>query len=295
MNAWQTALGVVGGLVLLVVLGLIAVTATLPDPSKVQVRAGQVTLLDRGGKPIEVIAAGGEVHRVVKLSDISPLLQNATIAAEDRHFRDHHGIDFGRLLKAMTVDVIRRRAVEGASTITQQLAKVELLGGSSADRSLMRKVKEAILATEIEQRFSKDEILGLYLNSIYYGHHAYGIEAASRVYFDKRAKDLTLGQAALLAGLPQAPTYYDPAINYTAAKKKQEYVLDQMVRDGFVSRSDGAAAVAADLQPQLKYQAEAANGPAPHFAEYVLNQLVDDYGSAQVFNGGGLKVYTSLD
>jgi membrane peptidoglycan carboxypeptidase len=288
--------------------GLAAIAITLPDPSQVEIHTGEVKILDRNQKVIEDIT-GDQVRQEVGLDKISPNLQAATVSAEDRHFFTHHGIDWGRLAKALTVDVVLRRPEQGASTITQQLAKLELLGGDRglAGRTVIRKVREAILASELEQRFSKEDILRLYLNAIYYGHHAYGAQAAAKVYFDKNAKDLDLAQASFLAGLPQAPSYYDPQVNYEAAKAKQKYVLDQMVRDSGeglldavqgghkVTRAEADAAFAEDLRPQLKYKVEAATGPAPHFAQYVVQELDRIYGKEQVHNGSGLTVTTTMD
>jgi membrane peptidoglycan carboxypeptidase len=287
---------VLGLLVALFIIFTLVVAATLPDPSRVAIHAGEVRVLDRNQKLVADVRGGGEQRQEVPLSAISPVLQHATVAAEDRNFFTHSGIDWGRLVKAMTIDVLRRRTVSGASTITEQLAKNELLTpqGGLPGRTLTRKFKEAILATEIEQRFDKNKILELYLNSIYYGHHAYGAQAAAKVYFDKDAKDLTLGQATLLAGLPQAPTTYDPQVDYQMAKDRQGYVLDQVVRDGYASQADADAARKEDLRPQLKYKAENATGPAPHFVGYVLRQLENQYGP-EVVSAGGVEVTTSLD
>jgi penicillin-binding protein 1A len=292
-NLWQTAAAVVGAAVALFILLVIIVAAQLPDPSRVQVRAGEIKIFDRSGSKLVADVTGQVNRQPVKLNEISPQLQHATVAAEDRHFYENRlvGIDFGRLAKALTVDLIRRQASQGASTITQQLAKNELL---TTDRTLVRKFKEAILATEIEQRFSKDDILALYLNSIYYGHHAYGAQAAAKIYFDKDAKDLTIGQASLLAGLPQAPSYYDPKTNYEGAKARQAYVLGQMVRDGYASQAEADAAKAEDLRPQLKYKVDSATGPAPHFVEYIQRNLEKTYG-ADIVAAGGLQVTSSLD
>jgi membrane peptidoglycan carboxypeptidase len=293
-NKWQTGAGVLGALLAAFVLLVIVVAAQLPDPSNVQVHAGEVKLFDRTGTKLVADVSGGANRVQVPLNQISPNLQHATVAAEDRHFYENRliGVDFGRLVKAMTVDLISRQAVQGASTITQQLAKNELL---SSDRTITRKFKEAILATEIEQRFSKDDILSLYLNSIFYGHHAYGAQAAAQVYFGKDAKDLTIGQASFLAGLPQAPSLYDPYTNYQGAKDRQFYVLGQMVRDGYIKQSDADASIAEDLRPQLKSgNLQAATGPAPHFVEYVLGQLDAQYGAAAI-RAGGVQVTTSID
>ena len=293
LNKWQTAAAAAGALFLLLVAFIGVVALTLPDPSQVQVHAGEVKIFDRGGtRLVADVQGGGEQRQEVPLDKISADLQNATVAAEDRNFRDHHGIDWARLAKALTVDIISRRAEQGASTITQQLAKNVLL---TSDRPPMRKVKEAILATEIEQRFTKDDILRLYLNSIYYGHHAYGIQAASQVYFGKDAKDLTLAQASFLAGLPQAPSYYDPDINFDGAKERQRYVLTQMVRDGYTTQDKADAAIAEDLRPQLKAgTSRPGRGPAPHFVQYVIGQLESRYGR-DVIDAGGVSVTSSLD
>ncbi len=296
-SLWQTALAVVATGIGLFVLLVIVVAAQLPDPSNVQVHAGEVKIFDRTGTHLIADVSGGVTRTQVPLNQISPSLQHATVAAEDRHFYENRliGIDFGRLVKALTIDLVRRQASQGASTITQQLAKNELL---SSDRTITRKFKEAILATEIEQRFSKDDILALYLNSIYYGHHAYGAQAAAQVYFGVDAKDLTVGQASFLAGLPQAPSYYDPQTNYQGAKDRQSYVLGQMVRDGYIKQSDADAAIAENLIPQLKYVTKAATGMAPHFVEYVTEQLDKVYGAeygAQVIHNGGIQITTSMD
>ncbi len=289
---WRTLLAALGALLLLLVLFIGVVAATLPDPSQVQVHAGEVKIFDRtGAQLVADVQGGGERRQEVALDKISADLQHATVAAEDRNFYTHHGIDWPRLAKALTVDIIRRSPSQGASTITQQLAKNTLL---TSDRTVVRKFKEGILASEIEQRFTKDDILRLYLNSIYYGHHAYGAQAAAKVYFDKDAKDLTLGQASFLAGLPQAPSSYDPQINYDGAKARQNYVLGQMVRDGYTTQDKADAANAEDLRPQLKYKNEQLAGPAPHFVAYILGQVEAQYGRDLV-DAGGVSVTSTID
>ncbi|MFN2462368.1 MAG: transglycosylase domain-containing protein [Candidatus Dormibacteria bacterium] len=295
-SAWQTAAAVLAAVLVLFVVFTLVVAASLPDPSKVSLRAGEIKILDRNQKVITDVAGGGEQRQRVKLEQISPLLQKATIDAEDRNFRTHTGVDVGRLIKATTVDLVSRRAVSGASTITEQLAKLTLLTpqGGLPGKTLTRKYKEAILATEIEQRYSKDEILTLYLNTIYYGHRAYGAQAAAKVYFEKDAKDLSLGQASLLAGLPQAPSYYDPARHYETAKSRQAYVLDQMERAGDITRQQADDAKAEDLRSQLRFKDSNATGPAPHFVEYIRGEIDRQYGR-EVGAAGGITVVTSLD
>ncbi|TMB72062.1 MAG: hypothetical protein E6J51_01120, partial [Chloroflexi bacterium] len=225
---WMTLVGIVAALILLLVLGTFAYAfATLPDPSRLDLAGGDIQIVDRHGTLIEQRNAEGVRVIPVKLNEISPNLRNATIAVEDRHFYQHHGVDWGRVIKAGVVDVITRRPQQGASTITEQLAKIAIL--QSPKKTILRKLREAMVATALESKYSKDEILRLYLNSIYYGHRATGVEAAAEVYFGKHAKDLTLGEAPLLAGLPNGPTYFDPALHKDRALARQAVVLDAMV------------------------------------------------------------------
>ena len=216
--------------------------ATLPDPTKLDLTAGSVAIVDRHGNLIEERNAQGSRVTPVKLADISEKLKNATIAVEDRHFYQHHGVDWGRVVKAFFVDVIARRPEQGASTITQQLAKIAIL--QSPQKTPLRKFRELLLATALEQRYSKDQILELYLNTIFYGHHATGIEAASQVYFGKHAKDLTLAEASLLAGLANGPTYYDPLAHPDRAQQRQAVVLDAMVSSQMITQDQADQAKA---------------------------------------------------
>ncbi|TMF82158.1 MAG: carboxypeptidase, partial [Chloroflexi bacterium] len=210
-HKWLKTAAVAVGLVLLLVLGTFAYAlATLPDPSKVDIGAGSVRIEDRHGTLIEERNAEGARVNPVKLELISPILRNATIAVEDKNFYQHHGIDWGRVIKAGIVDTIARRPEQGASTITEQLAKITVL--RSPKRSILIKLREALVATSLESRYKKDEILQIYLNTIFYGHHATGIEAAAQVYFGKHASELSLAEASMLAGLPNGPSYYDPAL-----------------------------------------------------------------------------------
>jgi len=173
----MTVAGIVLGLILLLVLGTFAYAyATLPDPSRLDLAAGDVKIVDRNGNPIEVRNAQGVRVIPKELSDISPNLQKATIAVEDKHFYQHHGVDWGRVIKAGVIDVITRKPQQGASTITEQLAKIAIL--RSPQKTILRKLREALLATALESKYSKTDILKLYLNSIYYGHNATGVEAS---------------------------------------------------------------------------------------------------------------------
>ena len=287
---WLVLAGIVFGLILLLVLGTFAYAyATLPDPSRLDLAGGDIQIVDRHGTPIEQRNAQGVRVIPVELKDISPNLRNATIAVEDKHFYQHHGVDWGRVIKAGIIDVIARRPQQGASTITEQLAKLAIL--QSPKKTILRKLREAMVATALESKYSKDDILKLYLNSIYYGHHATGVEAAAEVYFGKHAKDLTVGEAALLAGLPNGPTYYDPALHKDRALARQMIVLDAMVNNDMITSAQAEQAKNEPLKLVFK---ENRSSQAPHFVDYVFEQLESTYGPSAV-NKGGFSVKTTLD
>jgi len=289
-HKWLKTAAVAGGLILLLVLGTFAYAlATLPDPSKLDIGAGSVRLVDRNGALIEERNAEGARVSPVKLPQISPTLRNATIAVEDKNFYQHHGIDWGRVIKAGIVDTIARRPEQGASTITEQLAKITVL--RSPKRSILIKLREAMVATSLESRYTKDEILQIYLNTIFYGHHATGIEAAAQVYFGKHASDLSLAEASMLAGLPNGPSYYDPALHLERAQARQAIVLDAMVRQHMISSDQ--ATEAADTKLNFVFK-ENRSSQAPHFVDFVFEQLENLYGPS-VVNRGGFIVKTSLD
>jgi membrane peptidoglycan carboxypeptidase len=289
-HRWLKVAGIIGGMILLLILGTFAyAVATLPDPSKLDLAGGAVGILDRHGVLIEQRNAEGARVSPVKLADISSNLRKATIAVEDKNFYQHHGIDWGRVIKAGIIDTIARRPEQGASTITEQLAKITVL--QSPKRSILVKLREALVATSLESKYKKDEILGLYLNTIFYGHHATGIEAASQVYFGKHASELSLGEASMLAGLPNGPSYYDPAIHLDRAKGRQAIVLDAMVRQHVISQDQADQAKAQTLTFVFK---ENRSSQAPHFVDFVFEQLDSLYGPS-VVNRGGFNVNTTLD
>ena len=263
--------------------------ATLPDPSKLDLAAGTVIIKDRHDTMIEERNAQGVRVNPVTLPQISPLLRDATIAVEDKHFYHHHGIDWGRVIKAGIIDTIARRPEQGASTITEQLAKIAVL--QSPKKSILVKLREAMVATSLESRYSKNQILEMYLNTIFYGHHATGIEAASQVYFGKHASELTLAEASMLAGLPNAPSFYDPLLHRDRAKARQAIVLDAMVNQQMISQSQADEAKAAPLNFVFT---ENRSSQAPHFVDFVFEQLESLYGPS-VVNRGGFVVTTTLD
>ncbi len=217
---------------------------------------------------------------------------NAFLAAEDKNFYSHHGIDPVSMVRAAITDVGRLRASRrpvGASTITQQVAKNMLL---TNEISIERKVKEVLLATRIEAALPKDRILELYLNEIYLGASAYGLAAAALTYFDKSLDELTLGETAFLAGLPKAPNRYNPARVPQAAQARRDWVIDRMVEDGTVSQAEAAQAEAQPLELRHRQETEQVN--APYFAEEVRRELIARYGE-KVSYEAGLSVRTSLD
>jgi len=231
-----------------------------------------------------------ENRQVVPLSKISPNLINAVIATEDKNFYSHHGIDLAGIARATVRNISAGRIKEGGSTITQQLAKNLFL---TKKRSFIRKISEAILALQIERRFSKEEILELYLNQIYWGHNAYGIEAASFLYFGKTAKELTLAEASVLAGIIEAPERLSPYKNLTLAKKRQKIILVIMVRENKITLDQAKAAYTEELilhPEKIRSRGQIAS----YFISYILGNLMEKYGSDLVYKGG-LKVHTTLN
>src|SRR5215469_1552975 len=228
----------------------------------------------------------------VPIQAIPTSVINAFLSAEDKNFYNHHGVDPVSILRAAITDVSRFRANRrpvGASTITQQVAKNMLL---SSEISIERKVKEILLATRIEAALPKERILELYLNEIYLGSGAYGVAAAAQTYFDKSLDELTLGEAAFLAGLPKAPNRYSPARFPQTAKARRDWVLDRMVEDGAATPDEAEQAQAQPLE--IHHRQEAEQAKAPYFAEEVRRELLARYGE-KILYGAGLSVRTSLD
>jgi penicillin-binding protein 1A len=225
---------------------------------------------------------------VVKYEDISPRLRQAIISAEDADFDRHFGISVSRIVITAAEDVFKRR-LAGASTLTQQLARKLFL---TDEKTWERKIKEALLAIQIERRYTKPEIFTLYCNQIYFGHGAYGVEAAARLYFNRRSKDLTVEEAALIAGIIQTPERQSPFVDMRRALRRRNYVLDRMAEEGYLTT---AAAAAAERKPiELRGQPAQEESIAPFFVEEVRKHLERRYGAKQLYENG-LAVYTSLD
>ncbi len=230
-----------------------------------------------------------EQRTVVPVEEIPPLLMYAFIAAEDSNFFEHRGIDFVSIFRAALKNIMAGGIVQGGSTITQQVAKSLLL---TPERKFSRKFKEAILAWRMENALSKNEILYLYLNQIYLGHGAYGVQAAAENYFDKDVRELNLAQSAMLAGLPQAPSRYSPYRHYERARDRQRYVLERMVIEGFITQqqADSARQQELTIHPRARNQIP----EAAYFVEQVRRYLVGKYGEERLYKEG-LQVHTSVD
>ena len=229
-------------------------------------------------------------RQIVKWDEISPWMPKAVVAIEDRRFYEHGGVDYVGIVRAAVADLRARKAVQGASTITQQLARALYI--SNNQRTVSRKLKEVCLARKLDNAWSKQEILTAYMNQVFYGANANGVEAAAETYFSKHASQLTLVQAALLAGLPQAPSTYDPFYNRPAALTRRNEVLKAMLGSKDISRAQYKQAVATPIS--LKRGNIYKNIKEPYFFDYVTDQLVKEYGTETV-QSGGLKVYTTIN
>jgi len=260
-----------------------ALDAPLPDDNLVLDRSGQVLLADLHPPAYQ--------HYQRPLAQLSPYLLAATVAVEDRSFWNEPGVDPLAIARAGLTDVRARAIVQGGSTITQQLVKQRFIGD---DRTFARKFREVAIAATVSQHFSRRRILEMYLNTISYGNGAYGAEAAARIYFHRGAADLDLAQAALLAGLPQAPSRLDPLRAWPAVRARQQQVLDAMVRTGAISDADARLAYAEDLSPPRHLFAPQPLNLVPPFVRLVSDQLVQRVGRDTVARGG-LRVTTALD
>ena len=298
-------IGIMAFLVIGIGVGLGFLSATIQSAPNLRgdIRpAASAQVFDANGKLITVLHAV-ENRLPVPLAKIPKDLQKAFVALEDNRFYQHMGVDPRAVLRAVWINIAAGGVSEGGSTITQQLAKNAFL---SQERTWKRKIQEVILAIQIEKQYTKDEILELYLNQIYFGAGSYGVQAAAQTYFDKNSDQLNLAECAMLAGLPKSPNYYSPFNNLKAAKERQATVLDQMVKYGYLDQAtaDKAKAVpiklaaSEPLKPDPKAKASGKQPEvevsASYFIEYVTSQLIDKYGADTVYKDG-LKIYTSLD
>ncbi len=248
------------------------------------------TVYDSKGNVIAEFMA--ENRRNVELSEISPYVLTGTVDTEDIRFYQHNGVDPQGIARAALVTLVG--GSEGASTIDQQLVRNTVLSDEQFDRTLKRKVREAYIAVEMEKKYSKDQILNMYLNTIYYGNGAYGIEAAAKTYFNTTAKDLTLAQAALLVGIPNSPTMYDPTQNPDASIKRRNLVLKRMLDAGDISQEEYDEAYNTPLELNPGSNSVSNTGVYPYWTQYIKEVLSEDFSTDTVMKGG-LKVYTTID
>lgn len=279
-------------------LGIIGIFAyfakDLPSPAKMDERliVESTKIYDRTGKVILYDIHGEEKRTIILFEKIPQFAKDATVVIEDDNFYHHIGLDWKGILRAAWANLNKKKISQGGSTITQQFIKNAYLGGPQSERTYSRKIKEVILALELERKYTKNEILGFYLNQVPYGSNAYGIESASQTFLNKSAKDLTLAEATLLASLPKAPSYYSPYGSHPEElKNRQEYVLDRMVKFNYITEEQAQSA----KEEKIEYASQT-NLKAHHFVTMVKEYLEEKYSQNYTdINKAGLKVYTTLD
>ncbi len=285
----KIALYLVAFFALITLITMLWLSRDLPNPNQLMERevAQSTKIYDRTGENIIYEISGEQRRTLIKLEDLPDYVKNATIAIEDKNFYKHGGFSIWAMFRTAITNVIYRRSA-GGSTLTQQFIKNAVL---TNEKKISRKLKELILAYRLEQKFSKDEILQMYLNEIPYGSNAYGVEAASQKYFGKSSRDLTIAEAATLAALTQSPSRYSPyGPNKDILLGRKDYVLDLMTEQGYISEEERDAA----KEEELSFKGRDNNMIAPHFVMYIKGLLSEKYGEKTV-EQGGLKIYTTLD
>lgn len=293
---WLVVLAIIGILFgSIIFIGALAwYSHNLPDPNKLidRVVAESTKIYDRTGENLLFDIHGNEKRTIIELDQVSDYIKWATISAEDKKFYQHHGFKITSIIRSIIVDIFSlfsNKGVQGGSTITQQLVKNAIL---TSEKIFSRKFKELILSYQIEKKYTKDQILKMYFNEIPYGSVNYGVESAANYFFGKKAKDVTLAEAAILAAIPQAPTRLSPYGSHQEQLfNRQKWILDEMAKDGYLSKADAEAAKA----EKIEFKKEAIAGiTAPHFVFYVKELLADKLGEKAI-EQGGLKVITTLD
>jgi len=262
----------------------------LPRPEKFTERdfVESTKIFDRTGEVVLYELYGEEKREIIPLSDIPDYLKNAAIAAEDANFYSHHGIDFGGIFRAIRINLRIGRPVYGGSTISQQLIRSTFL---TMEKTLKRKTREIILTLELERRYSKEQILEWYLNQVPFGPNIYGVETASNTYFNKSAKEISLAEAATLAALIKAPSYFYPHGEHKDdLLNRKDYVLTRMAQEHYLTEQEAEKA----KKEEIKFEEITQSIKAPHFVFYVENYLFEKYGR-DFLEKGGFKIYTSLN
>lgn len=265
---------------------------SLPDPGRLMERSIPLStkIYDRTGSVVLYEIHGGEKRTLIELGDIAEYAKQAAIVAEDKNFYRHKGFDLRSIIRAVLVDILRGRAAQGGSTITQQFIKNAIL---TREKTYSRKIKELILAYRIEKKFTKDEILKMYFNEIPYGSTIYGIEAAAQAFFNKKASDLDLVESAILAALPKAPSYYSPYGSRTdELENRVKHILNVLAEEGYITQQEAETAKQEDILKKIKPKERGIL--APHFSLYIKELLTEKFG-ADLVEQGGLKIVTTLD
>ncbi len=285
--------GVIFGIGFLTLTGVfIFFMKDLPDPTKINKRTinESTKIYDRTGQHLLYEIHGEENRTLISIDQVPDIVKYATIALEDQDFYNHKGVDFRGIIRAAIKDIIKREIAQGGSTITQQFVKNSIL---TSEKRISRKIKEIVLALEIEQKFEKEEILQMYLNEIPYGSNAYGIEAAAQTFFGKHARELTLGQSVLVASLPNAPTFYSPfGSNTDRLLVRWKSALNKMAKLGYITEKQAKATAEEDILSQIQLVKD--DIKAPHFVMYVKEQLVEEFGEEEM-EKVGMSVFTTLD
>lgn len=295
LAAWKQK--IITGVVIVGMLGIATsagavfwLSRDLPDPHNISDRtlAESTRIYDRTGQHILFEVHGTVKRTKINLEDLPDRMVWATLVAEDRDFYRHGGIKFTSIIRAILVNLSQGGKAQGASTITQQFLKNAVL---TTEKRYSRKIKEILLAWQLERTLTKDEILELYFNEIPYGSVAYGVASAADIYFDKKVSEITLAEAAVLSALPKAPSYYSPyGNNKDALIARQQFILNAMVDEGYITQEEADAAKA----EEIAFEPPKGNITAPHFVMYVREHLAETYGEKEI-EQGGLKVITSLD
>lgn len=280
-------LGTIGAIALSIL--IYTLSKQLPDVTSISTYIPSETTKIYSADGVVLAELHKEENRIlIPLEKISPIIRETVVAVEDTDFYEHHGLNFKGIARAAFRNIRAGGIVEGASTITQQLARNVFL---SLRQKFKRKLAEAILAVELERNYTKDEILELYLNQVYWGHNSYGIESASQLYFGKHASDISLAESAMLVGLLKGPELFSPYRNMTLAKQRQKVVLTRMEKLGVITHEESIAAYEEELvlkgRKKLRYK-------APYFSEFIVKQLKEMYGEEMVYTSG-MKVYTTLN
>ncbi|MDQ0202687.1 transglycosylase domain-containing protein [Pectinatus haikarae] len=294
-GGWQKTASIAVVILVVMVIGvgcgfLTATINTKPDMLHNIEPPASSQIYDINGNLIETVHAV-ENRVPVPIAKIPPALQNAFIANEDARFYDHFGIDPRGILRAIWANLTNKEIAEGGSTITQQLAKNAYL---TQDRTWTRKIQEVFLALQLEQKYTKKEILEMYLNQIYFGQGAYGAQAAAQTYFGKDVSELDLSECAMLAGIPRSPNYYSPLNNLAAAKERKTVVLEQMKKYDYITQAQLAQADKEELKLSSGKKQTEEDNTASYFIDYVTQSLIDKYGADKVYKEG-LQIYTTID